>query len=358
MNDESTPVIWDTLLGIEQQPRDGSAWEAVAETLRAIEGQVDEERQELMRRFRTKLHGYWGEPLRKTSLLCNLLHFVAMLRVKEHNVSEDEDTEVVLAVAAKATRAALETVQLLWCGFGYGARSKWRTFYELTVVLQIMTSTQMSPKLAADYRDHQKLQHILELRWWLRHLEKCGLERIPVPPQQVANVKAALERFEEEAKNLIETEPLSGRFAKNPWGWARSLDEKQTRWGFRRLLEHVPLDLACLEHFYRAASGEIHGTTPGMILNRERLPYGERQPGDATLSGMGEAGVELCRTLPWSLRAVIRLKVSGSGMQSAQALIPAVWHIAADAANQWGQLQDSDELNRLLAEFWPSPESP
>ena len=254
--------------------------------------------------FRLRIARDWGKPLDSLDTIIDLTRDIGEITserlqaAEAHSDFQENKYEAVSKLFARLCQVADEISTLLRSGFADGAEARWRSLYELQVVLRVLIRG--SEELAERYLHH----HDIDLFNEVKSMLSLGARKKP---------KAALRQFNELEvirKDLLE------RFGQDfgaPYGWASALLGHRAG-KFTDIEAHA--GSSQLNFHYKAASANVHASARG-TLTRVGVPrdfpgllagacnYGLSNPARKTISSLSLAAIDMA-TYSGSLEVMTR----------------------------------------------------
>lgn len=170
-------------------------------------------------------------------------------RCRQKAIVEEQDAilDAVITLHARAVLIASEVYSLLRTGHGVGALARWRSLYEVLIVMRLIHDNDR--ELALRYLNHAVVQRWRAAHKYQEHAATLGEETLE---------QAFLDQLDNAVDELCDT---YGRNFSQPNGWASTLVGKN-RPSMADLAEHAKLDH--MRPCYSLASDGIHPEHKGM----------------------------------------------------------------------------------------------
>lgn len=225
-------------------------------------------------RFKGNLKLRWGKGINFLKMLLHVNRELGQERADALTRSKAKKNivkrEVLILIHMRACQVFTEIITLLENGLADGAMTRWRTLYELSIVVELIAK--YGDEMANRYVDHQHVSAMKELK------------------NQFSNNPEFLEEeFAREDLNLAEqnlTEVIEkyGKEFGTDYGWAAfNLGMKNPR--FKHLEEAA--GRVMLPHEYKLASYKVHAGIVGVTWN-----IGQMLDNDVPLTGFSNAGLD------------------------------------------------------------------
>lgn len=202
--------------------------------------------------FEAHLDLRWSEALDLLRMLLTIARELGEDTAKRFRRSRARSTqarrEAQLRLHSRACQVTAEIITLMEHGFADGAQARWRTLYEIEVVVLLITDA--NPELAERYLAHDIVESKRSMDTYEKCIEGCGWKPIPVREKRrvAREYDAALQRY--------------GTEFKGGYGWAakhlRELDPAPR--GKRITFEDLERasGRASMRALYKAASFNVH----------------------------------------------------------------------------------------------------
>jgi hypothetical protein len=246
---------------------------SLAGRLRDTEARMIANHGRLRRSFEHRLNWVWGETLNRLyAVIVSCEEMGAEFNDAHRPQAAEENDhkfEALVLIHARACLTATEIHALLRSGFPFGARARWRTLHELSVIAAIIGEG--DDDLANRFLVHSDVEAYKDV---LLHNEMCARTGYdPYPEDAVTELREIHDRALQQFGNGFKRE----------WGWAATVTALDPP-HFKLLEERAGLDH--LRPAYRTASHLLHSGSSG--ANFVRRPF---RGGDVLLTGATNHGL-------------------------------------------------------------------
>lgn len=224
--------------------------------------------------FRARLEIRWGKALDLLRMLLTISQEIggeALQRARRSRARKNlHRTDVIIRLHARACQVAAEITTLLENGFADGAMARWRTLYEIGIVVALISVN--DDELAERYLAHEIIESKKAMDLYCQTYEGLGYK----PPSQ-----HEIDRLN---KMTAETVAKHGVEITREYGWAtKHLGHSDPK--FRHLQEAA--GRAMMRSHYKLASHNVHAGVKGVTFQLGSL--GEKRP---LISGASNAGLD------------------------------------------------------------------
>jgi hypothetical protein len=255
--------------------------------------------------FRRRLEERWGGPLNDLRLLLELCRDTGAEFQGRHLRSRlkrnrDRD-DVLVRLHIRACQVTDEIIVLLETGFAEGARARWRTLFELTVIACLIKEG--GDPLARRYVAHEAVDQLRAMNDYNRSAPLLG-----EPPLPVEEVRAVKEEYE--AAIRVYHKQFNGSY-----GWAAGQLGISEAAQFSELQEKA--GSLSMKFYYRLACFGVHGSPKGLTQQPHRFNPGGQAAGACNV-GLEEPGSNAAHTLtrltsllfdePWDLDKLAHMR--------------------------------------------------
>ncbi|NQT63986.1 MAG: hypothetical protein HQ556_13580 [Candidatus Marinimicrobia bacterium] len=228
------------------------------------------ERRRNIKKFKKRLHRGWGVAIDQLEAFIGLNLEYGVVVSESYRSSHEENTkyEVFLRLHARSCQVAYEVLELIKGGFANGALARWRTIYEISVLIRFLTDKPV--ELTQRYLDYGIVENHREILEFQKNHKKLGLKAI-----SAEEIKESRDDFEALKKKY------DNDFVK-PYGWTGAyLSDKKRR--FSGMEETV--EFKHLRSIFKMANNSIHSGSMGFLR-----VLGTYNQGEVMLAGPSDYG--------------------------------------------------------------------